>query len=149
MKMKIIITIDRYSAQQKGDTMSLTVPADLLERAERGDATDADFIGCIRASLPYAWEVISTLVERTRETGVPYADDQTPPPSQEEHGQLLRAMASDAMRNALEQHFGVRVAFQNCCRVGVFTAAAGDEAYRDFVSSRAQLLNQSPELINC
>ena len=128
--------------------MSLKVPAALLDRAERGDVTDADFIACIKASLPYAWEVISTLVERTSQTGAPYADDQTPP-SQEEQGQLLRAMASDAMRNALEQHFGVRVAFQNCCRVGVFSAAASDEAYRDFVSSRAQLLNQSPELINC
>jgi hypothetical protein len=129
--------------------MSLKVPAALLERAERGDVTDADFIACIKASLPYAWEVISTLVERTRQTGALYADDQTPPPSPEEHGQLLRAMASDAMRNALERHFGVRVAFQNCCRVGVFSAAASDEAYRGFVSSRAQLLNQSPELINC
>lgn len=129
--------------------MSLNVPAALLERAERGDATDDDFVACIKASLPYAWNVISTLAERTSATGAPFADDQSAPPSPEAHGELLRAMSSDAMRAALERHFGVRLAFQNCCRVGVFTPAASEESYRDFVSPRAQLLNQSPELINC
>jgi hypothetical protein len=129
--------------------MSLNVPAALLERAERGDATDEDFVACIKASLPYAWGVISTLAGRASAPGVSFADDQSAPPSPEAHGELLRAMASDAMRDALERHFGVRLAFQNCCRVGVFSPTASDEAYRDFVSPRAQLLNQSPELINC
>jgi hypothetical protein len=127
--------------------MSLNVPADLLERAERGDSTDEDFVACIKASLPYAWGVISRLADQAGPTG--FADDQTAPPSPEAHGELLRAMASDAMRDAMERHFGIRLAFQNCCRVGVFTSAAGEGAYRDFVSPRAQLLNQSPELINC
>lgn len=129
--------------------MSLKVPADLLERAERGDSTDEDFVACIQASLPYAWNVISTLAERARTTGAQFADDGTAPPTPEAHAELLRAMASDSMRNALEQHFGIRLAFQNCCRVGVFTPAASDEVYRDFVSPRSQLLNQSPALINC
>jgi hypothetical protein len=53
------------------------------------------------------------------------------------------------MRAALECHFGVRVAFQNCHRVGVFGPGAAEEDYRRFVSPHAQLLNQSPELINC
>jgi len=33
--------------------------------------------------------------------------------------------------------------------VAVFGLAAPDQAYRDFVSPRAQILNQRPELVNC
>ena len=58
-------------------------------------------------------------------------------------------MASNAMCDALEHHFGVRIAFQNSHRVAVFTPAASDESYRQFVSPRSQLLNQSPELVHC
>ena len=38
--------------------MSLTVPADLLQAAERGEVSDADFVDCVRTSLPYAWSVV-------------------------------------------------------------------------------------------
>jgi hypothetical protein len=129
--------------------MSLDVPAALLDRAQRGDVTDEDFIACIKASLPYAWDTVSRLVEQTRETGAPSAADRTPPPDDNAQGQLLRMMASNAMCDALQRHFGVRVAFQNCHNVAVFTPAASEDLYRQFVSPRAQLLNQSPELINC
>ncbi|MGH3328307.1 MAG: SCO5389 family protein [Streptomycetales bacterium] len=129
--------------------MSLNVSTALMHRAQRDTVTDQDFITCIRESLPYAWQVISNLVSRTDETGSSFAQDQAPPPSDEAQGQLLRAMASDAMREALQRHFGVRIAFQNCHGVGVFTPAADESVYRDFVSARRQLLNQSPELINC
>jgi hypothetical protein len=57
-------------------------------------------------------------------------------------------MASDAMRAAIERRFGVRLAFQNCHRAAAFRPSAGD-ALAAFTSSRAQLLNQSPELVNC
>ena len=40
--------------------------------------------------------------------------------------QLLRALASDAIRGALERHFGVVLAFQNCHRVAAFAPAAVD-----------------------
>jgi hypothetical protein len=61
-----------------------------------------------------------------------------------------RALASDAIRGGLERHFGVRLAFQNCHRVAAFRpAAVHGPAYRRFVSARAQLLNQRPELRNC
>jgi hypothetical protein len=129
--------------------MSLKVPAALLEQAEQGEVREEDFLACIRESLPYAWGVVSTLASRVQQAGEQFAEDQAPPPSLEAQGQLLRMMASDAMRGALERHFGVRVAFQNCHRVGVFGPGAGEDQYRRFVSPRAQLLNQSPELINC
>jgi hypothetical protein len=73
-----------------------------------------------------------------------------PPPSEAERGQLLRALASNAIRGALERHHGVVLAFQNCHRVAAFAPAAVDgAAYRAFVSPRAQLLHQSPELRDC
>jgi hypothetical protein len=57
-------------------------------------------------------------------------------------------MASDAMRGAVERHYGVRLAFQNCHRAAVFRPGAV-KAYEEFTSPRAQLLNQRPEYVNC
>jgi hypothetical protein len=82
--------------------------------------------------------------------GDDFADHSVPPPSEAERGQLLRALASDAIRGGLERHFGVTLAFQNCHRIAAFTPdAVGGERYRAFVSPRGQLLNQSPELRDC
>jgi hypothetical protein len=128
--------------------MSLDVPQALLERAELGDVTDAEFVDVVRTSLPYAWEVISSVADELGDS--PFADHEVPPPSEAERGQLLRALASDAIRGGLERHFGVRLAFQNCHRVAAFApSAVGGERYAAFVSPRGQLLNQSPELRDC
>ena len=132
--------------------MSLDVSPDLLASAELGEVDDASFVDCIRTSLPYAWEMISLLVaERAAgDSDRPFVDNQVPPPDGQARGQLLRALASNAIRGSLERHFGVTLAFQNCHRVAVFAAdAAGTEAYKRFVSPRAQLLNQSPALRDC
>jgi hypothetical protein len=132
--------------------VSLDVSPELLADAERGEVDDADFVDCVRTSLPYAWETISLLVaERDADpSDRAFVDNQVPPPDEQARGQLLRALASDAIRGSLERHFGVTLAFQNCHRVAVFAAnASGTEAYRRFVSSRAQLLNQSPVLRDC
>ena len=69
-------------------------------------------------------------------------------PDEGARGQLLRLMASDAMRAAAERHFGIRLAFQNCHRAAVFRPEA-TQALAEFTTARAQLLNQSPELTNC
>ena len=130
--------------------MSLDVSPDLLRQAERGEVDEAAFVDCVRTSLPYAWEMISTLTARLRVDGGDFADNQVPPPDEEARGQLLRALASDAVRGALQRHFGVRIAFQNCHRVAVFPLdPAVDERYARFTSVRAQLLNQSPLLRDC
>jgi len=73
---------------------------------------------------------------------------QANPQDEAARGQLLRMMASDAMRAAAERHFGVRLAFQNCHRAAVFRPEA-TRALAEFTTARAQLLNQSPELTNC
>jgi len=102
--------------------MSLTVPPVLLEQARAGEVDDAEFLDCVRTSLPYAWDVVTGLVKELK--------------------------ASDAMRDAIERCFGVRLAFQNCHRAAVFRPAA-TAAIAAFTSPRAQLLNQRPELVNC
>lgn len=122
--------------------MSLEVPAALLKRAESGHVGDAEFVDCVRRSLPYAFEVISAAVA----TG----EHCTPPPSERERGQLLRALASDAIRGALERHFGRKLAFQNCHRVAAFPfSQVGSESYQEFISTVAQIRNQSPQLRDC
>ncbi|ROO88674.1 hypothetical protein EDD29_6348 [Actinocorallia herbida] len=128
--------------------MSLTVPADLVERAKEGDVDDAAFLACVRDSLPYAWTLIDGVVGELRGGTAEFADNQVPPPDEAARGQLLRVLASDAMRGALERHFGVRLAFQNCHRVAAFRPEA-TEALARFTSPRAQLLNQFPEFVDC
>ena len=128
--------------------MSLTVSPDLLDQARHGDVDDAAFTACIQASLPYAWQLVSELAGRLHATGADLADNRVPPPDEAARGQLLRMMASDAMRGAVERHFGLRLAFQNCHRVAVFRPGAA-QALAEFTTARAQILNQSPELTNC
>lgn len=130
--------------------MSLDVSPELLERAERGEVGDEEFLACVRDSLPYAWTVISAVVDELRRDTAEFADNTTPPPSERERGQLLRALASDAIRGGLERYFGVKLAFQNCHRVAAFAPSAVDgPRYREFVSPSGQLRNQSPQLRNC
>lgn len=128
--------------------MSLTVSPQLLEQAQHGDIDDAAFVSCIRDSLPYAWKVVTGLIDDLRAGGAEFADNQTPPPDEAARGQLLRMMASDAMRSAIERHFGVRLAFQNCHRAAAFRPDA-QQAYAEFVTARSQVLNQKPELVDC
>jgi hypothetical protein len=130
--------------------MSLDVPDVVLERAERGEVTEAEFIDVIRRSLPYAWQVVTNVAADLDAGTAPYADHAAAPPTEAHRGQLLRALASDAIRAALERHFGIGLAFQNCHRVAAFRPAeVGGTHHRVFVSARGQLLNQSPELRNC
>jgi hypothetical protein len=130
--------------------MSLDVPVGLLERAEQGPVDDAEFVEVVRDSLPYAWKIVTSVVGDLAVSDDEFADHATPPPSEAERGQLLRALASDAIRGALERHFDVKLAFQNCHRVAAFRPAAVDgDRYQAFTSVRGQLLNQSPELRDC
>src|SRR5256886_3479301 len=128
--------------------MSLDVAPSLIEQAERGQVDEGEFVATVARSLPYAWSVMSGVAEElaggfTNREG--FADHATPPPSETERGQLLRALASDAIRGALERHFGVRFAFQNCHRVVAFLPGdVGGDSYREYVSVRSTVLNLSP-----
>ena len=128
--------------------MSLTVPAALLEKAQRGSVPDDEFVQCIASSLPYAWGMVERLAKEMAETGAATVQNTEVPPDEAAWGEVFRLVGSDAMRGAVERRFGVRLAFQNCCRVGLFRPDATAE-HAEFVSPRAQLLNQRPELLNC
>jgi hypothetical protein len=145
MRVNGVIT---HTDREKDTTMSLAVPADLLEQAHRGDVDDAVFLDCVRASLPYAWDVITRLITDLGRGGAEFADNQVPPPDEAARGQLLRLMASDAMRAAIERRYGVRLAFQNCHRAAVFRPGA-TMAFAEFISARSQVLNQRPGLVDC
>jgi hypothetical protein len=130
--------------------MSLDVSPQLLAEAENGEVREQDFVETVRASLPYAYDLIARLAEKLRSGTAEFADNQTPPPSEKERGQLLRALSSDAIRGSLERHFGIALAFQNCHRVAAFhPEARGGETHIRFTSPRAQILNQSPEFRDC
>jgi hypothetical protein len=130
--------------------MSLDVSPQLLAEAENGEVGEQDFVETVRTSLPYAYDLIARLTTELRSGTAEFADNQTPPPSEKERGQLLRALSSDAIRGSLERHFGVALAFQNCHRVAVFhPQARGGETHARFTSLRAQILNQSPEFRDC
>jgi hypothetical protein len=130
--------------------MSLDVSPQLLEKAERDEVREEEFVDTVRSSLPYAYAMVAELSGRLAAGSAPFADNTTPPPSEAERGQLLRALASDAIRGSLERHFGVRLAFMNCHRVAVFRPGSEqDQPYARFTSIRSQLLNQSPEFRDC
>ncbi|MEV7346393.1 SCO5389 family protein [Streptomyces sp. NPDC093544] len=130
--------------------MSLDVSPKLLAEAERGQVREQDFVETVRTSLPYAYDLVAGLVGELRNGAGEFADNHTPPPSDKERGQLLRALASDAIRSSLERHFGVTLAFMNCHRVAVFRPEArGGETHTRFTSLRSQILNQSPEFRDC
>ena len=129
--------------------MSLNVPAAMIEQAQAGEIRTSDFLQCIKESLPYAWQLIEGLVGRLGQSNTEFVDNQVPPPSEEARGQLLRVLASDSMRGAIEQHYGVKLAFQNCHRVAVFKQDQLGSTYKEFITPRSQILNQTPELRDC
>ena len=129
--------------------MSLDVSPTLLEQAQAGEIRSSDFLQCIKESLPYAWELIEGLANKLKQSDEAFVDNQVPPPNEQARGQLLRVLASDAMRNALEQYYGAKLAFQNCHRVALFRKDQLGVAYQEFITPRSQILNQSPELRDC
>lgn len=130
--------------------MSLDVSPKLLAEAESGAIREEDFVDAVRTSLPYAYGLIASLAAELKGGTAEFTDNQTPPPSEQDRGQLLRALAGDAIRGSLERHFGVELAFQNGHRVAAFRPGARDgETYGRFTSVRSQALNQSPEFRDC
>lgn len=130
--------------------MSLDVSDDLLAKAEAGEIDPVEFLATVRKSLPYAYDMVERLAGELESGEREFTDNLTPPETEAERGQLLRALASNAIRKSLESHFQVSLAFQNCHRLAVFPAGAeASGTYRRFTSERAQILNQSPLLRDC
>jgi uncharacterized protein len=131
--------------------MSLTVTAELKEHAREGNLTHAEFIDCIQHSLPRAWQVIAVLAdELRRQLSLTHTIHAPLQMEDEQRGQLLRLMASSSMKTAIERHYGLRFEFQNCHKTAAFRPdSIGSEEHRRFISPEAQILAQTPELVDC
>ncbi|ORT53511.1 SCO5389 family protein [Frankia sp. KB5] len=130
--------------------MSLTVPPDMVTAAAEGRLDDDEFLACVRESLPYAYGLVERLAAELPASDRDFADNLVPPQDEQARGQLLRALASNAIRGALERRFGVVLAFQNCHRLAAFRPETVDGTqYQRFVSIEGQVLNQQPELVDC
>jgi len=131
--------------------MSLSVTAELKQQARNGDLSLGEFINCVRQSLPSAWQVVESLAASlNKQQSLTHAVHAPRNMEDEQRGQLLRLMASSSMKAAIERHYGLKFEFQNCHNVGAFRPdAVGSEEHRRFISAEAQILAQSPELVDC
>ncbi len=130
--------------------MSLNVSTQLIQQAEAGAVDEKAFAETIRESLPYAWGIVDKLSHSIHQEGMEWANYAVAPPSEQDRAQLLRMVGGDAIRRAVENHFKVKLAFQNCHNLAVFQPNAIDSAaYQEFTSIRSQILNQTPEFKDC
>jgi hypothetical protein len=132
--------------------MSLTVTPEVVAQAERGELSLEAFVEVVRTSLPYFYERVERLAGAAADGGVAVVDDT--PATDTEWNELLRGFASDPIRAAMEEHFGLRLGFRNCCFAAA-TRADGEDLQKDdprwttLFTRRAQILAQSPSLVNC
>lgn len=130
--------------------MSLNVSETLMQQATTGTVDERAFVETIQQSLPYAWGIVEKLASCIHQEGMEWANHAIAPPTEQARGQLLRMIGGDAIRGAVERHFDVKLAFQNCHNLAVFRCDRLDSAaYQDFTSIRSQILNQTPELKDC
>lgn len=130
--------------------MSLDVSAELIKQAQVGQVDEEAFVDSIKQSLPYAFGIVESLAKRLAQGEATWVEHSVPPPSEQDRAQLLRMMGGDAIRQAVEHHFGLKLAFQNCHKTAVFRPEdINSAAYRDFISIESQILNQTPELRDC
>jgi hypothetical protein len=139
-----------FVVESKENKMSLDVSATLVQQAAAGEVDELAFVETIRQSLPYAWNIAQKLAHSIHQEGEEWANYAVAPPSEQARAQLLRMVGGDAIRGAVERHFNVKLAFQNCHNLAAFRCDRLDSAaYRDFTSIRSQILNQTPELKDC
>jgi len=130
--------------------MSLNVSDTMVRQAALGTVDEGGFAEAIRQSLPYAWGIVESLAKQVYQNDKTCADHSVPPPSEQARAQLLRMVGGNAIRRTVEQHFKVKLAFQNCHKLAAFRPdAVTSPAYLDFISVRSQILNQTPELVDC
>ena len=130
--------------------MSLTVPAEMIERAQRGRIDERDFVTVVRESLPRAWRIVAGLAARREENDTVLEAYGSGPMDDQTRGELLRMLAGTAIRQTVERHFGVELVFQNCHNVAVVAPGQEDSAEVErFTSIESQILNQQPEYQFC
>jgi hypothetical protein len=129
--------------------MSLNVTEELVAAAEADTLTTADFVACVRDSLPYFYARVEKMAAAVN-GGQDAVINEDEPQTDEEWNQLLRGFASDPIRDAMEEHFGIALAFRNCCAAGATKPEnTKDPVWQQTFSKRQQVLQQRPALRNC
>lgn len=127
--------------------MSLNFEKSTVEAVKNGEleVTPEMIVKEVCNSLPEGGETIVSLCKKASKTGKLEVFN---PPSISDNlrGQILRIMASDAIRQSFENKYGINLAFRNCHAVG---AAKEGSLLKDFSSFKSQVLAQSPELRDC
>lgn len=112
-----------------------------LQTASESELESA-LIEAFKRDLPLGFARVEALVKKQKENGTRAmmdADSKT-----DEAKQFIRLFASDVAKRALENHFGVKLAFYNCHK-GV--AANNHENLQ--ITAREQILSQDPSFIDC
>src|SRR3970040_1149799 len=126
--------------------MSLTISAEMVGQAKRGQIAERDFVAVVRESLPRAWRIVDGLVEKLQSGGSALEAYGSGPMDDATRGELLRMLGGQAILRAAGRHFGVRLLFQNCHNVAVVGAGEEDSPEaEDFCSIENQILNQQPQ----
>jgi hypothetical protein len=96
---------------------------------------------------PYAYGLVKRLARELPKCD--FADNAVPSPDEQTRGQLLPALASNAIRPVLERRFGVVLGFQNCRRLGCVPSGDGGwGAVSSLCVDRGTGLNQRPEFVD-
>jgi hypothetical protein len=130
--------------------MSLSVPADIVAKAENGSLQESDFVAVVKESLPDAWAIVANLVQQLDKASSRLVSFGEGPMDEKVRGQLLRMLAGTAIRTAVERHFGVKLLFQNCHNPAVVREEdENSKEAKEFVSPESQVKNQKPEYQHC
>lgn len=126
--------------------MTLHVTDNEVRLAQKGQLTAEQFINIIRRSLPYFWARVEQLAASLN-SGAQVAYDDVTPINDEQHMQLLQGAASDAIRHATQEYFGIVLAFRSS-----HCLAAADRSSQatlaSFISMYGQVCCQRPALLD-
>ncbi len=129
--------------------MSLNATPELVARAQNRTMTPDEFHAAVSSSLPKAWAIMEFHASELA-MGLKVSEHAPQSMDDETRGQLLRLVASSAMRRTVQERFGFVLEFQNCHKTAAFVPEmVGSRAWLDFTSPEAQILNQAPELRDC
>lgn len=130
--------------------MPLTVPISMQAEVANDELGQEDFIACVRDFLAYAFGLLAALAEDLSAADREFADNLVPPPDEPARGELLRGnrqrLDPGRVGAALRGQAGVpELRPARCLPAG----RRRRRVYAEFISPGAQLLNQSPELVDC
>ncbi len=103
------------------------------------------YLAAFEHDLPLGMQHVRSLATRIKE-GAPQSEI-TLDPNSVEGKQLARLMGADVARKVLQQHFGVRFTFFNCCGVVAGDPKTAEPSEEELLIKQARL--QQAEFVDC